>query len=83
MLSYLTLHIVETPGAYTALQQLSYVAVVFLLAPFSSSWHLTVPIRPYGSADPEFVLRSVLIRLLVPFAAANLKSSTATNGHGS
>src|SRR5579872_119737 len=35
MLSYLTLHIVETPGRYNALQQLSYAAVVFLLAPFS------------------------------------------------
>jgi DMSO/TMAO reductase YedYZ molybdopterin-dependent catalytic subunit/thiosulfate reductase cytochrome b subunit len=35
MLSYLTLHIVETPGTYNALQQLSYAAVVFLLAPFS------------------------------------------------
>jgi len=27
MLSYLTLHIVETPGTYNALQQLSYAAV--------------------------------------------------------
>ena len=35
LLSYLTLHIVETPGSYNALQQLSYAAVVFLLAPFS------------------------------------------------
>jgi methionine sulfoxide reductase catalytic subunit len=35
LLSYLTLHIVETPEAYNALQQLSYAAVVFLLAPFS------------------------------------------------
>ena len=35
MLSYLSLHIVETPGTYNALQQLSYAAVVFLLAPFS------------------------------------------------
>src|SRR5450756_1830721 len=35
MLSYLTLHIVETPGGYNALQQLSYAAVIFLLAPFS------------------------------------------------
>jgi methionine sulfoxide reductase catalytic subunit len=35
MLSYLTFHIVETPGTYNALQQLSYAAVVFLLAPFS------------------------------------------------
>ncbi len=35
MLSYLTFHIVETPGRYNALQQLSYAAVIFLLAPFS------------------------------------------------
>jgi len=35
MLSYLSFHIVETPGAYNALQQLSYAAVIFLLAPFS------------------------------------------------
>src|ERR1022692_3750694 len=35
MLDYLTLHVVVTPGAYNALQQLSYAAVVFLLAPFS------------------------------------------------
>jgi hypothetical protein len=35
MLRYLSLHVVETPGAYNALQQLSYAAVVFLLAPFS------------------------------------------------
>jgi len=35
MLGYLTLHIVETPGAYNALQQISYAGVVFLLAPFS------------------------------------------------
>jgi methionine sulfoxide reductase catalytic subunit len=35
MLSYMTLHIVETPGTYNALQQLSYAAVVFLLAPIS------------------------------------------------
>lgn len=35
LLSYLSFHVVETPGAYNALQQLSYAAVVFLLAPFS------------------------------------------------
>ena len=35
LLSYLSFHIVKTPGAYNALQQLSYAAVVFLLAPFS------------------------------------------------
>jgi len=35
MLSYLSFHVVETPGAYNALQQLSYAAVIFLLAPFS------------------------------------------------
>jgi thiosulfate reductase cytochrome b subunit len=35
MLGYLTLHIVEAPGRYNALQQLSYAAVIFLLAPFS------------------------------------------------
>src|SRR5579863_379436 len=35
MLSYLSFHVVETPGSYNALQQLSYAAVVFLLAPFS------------------------------------------------
>jgi methionine sulfoxide reductase catalytic subunit len=35
MLSYLSLHIVETPGAYNPLQQLTYAAIVFLLAPFS------------------------------------------------
>jgi methionine sulfoxide reductase catalytic subunit len=34
-LSYLTFHLVEAPGTYNALQQLSYAAVVFLLAPFS------------------------------------------------
>src|ERR1019366_8048594 len=35
MLSYLSFHVVETPGAYNALQRLSYAAVIFLLAPFS------------------------------------------------
>jgi DMSO/TMAO reductase YedYZ molybdopterin-dependent catalytic subunit/thiosulfate reductase cytochrome b subunit len=35
LLSYLTLHLVEAPGTYNALQQLTYAAVVFLLAPFS------------------------------------------------
>ena len=35
MLSYLTLHIVKTPGTYNALQQLCYAAVIFVLAPFS------------------------------------------------
>ena len=35
LLRYLSLHVVETPGAYNALQQLSYAAVIFLLAPFS------------------------------------------------
>ena len=35
MLSYLSLHLVETRGGYNALQQLSYAAVIFLLAPFS------------------------------------------------
>src|SRR6202049_3510927 len=35
MLCYLSLHIVDTPGAYNALQQLSYAAVIFVLAPFS------------------------------------------------
>jgi methionine sulfoxide reductase catalytic subunit len=35
MLSYLTLRIVEAPGTYNALQQLSYAAVIFFLAPFS------------------------------------------------
>jgi sulfoxide reductase catalytic subunit YedY len=33
--SYLSFHIVRTPGGYNALQQLSYAAVVFLLAPLS------------------------------------------------
>jgi methionine sulfoxide reductase catalytic subunit len=32
---YVSFHLVETPGGYNALQQLSYAAVVFLLAPFS------------------------------------------------
>jgi len=35
LLSYLSFHIVETPGAYNALQRLIYAAVIFLLAPFS------------------------------------------------
>jgi DMSO/TMAO reductase YedYZ molybdopterin-dependent catalytic subunit/thiosulfate reductase cytochrome b subunit len=35
LVSYLTFHIVETPGGYNALQQLSYGAVVFVLAPIS------------------------------------------------
>ena len=35
LLSYLSFHVVETPGAYNALQQLSYAAIIFLLAPFS------------------------------------------------
>jgi hypothetical protein len=35
LLRYLNFHVVETPGAYNALQQLSYAAVIFLLAPFS------------------------------------------------
>src|SRR5450755_5155436 len=35
MLSYLSFHVVETPGGYNALQQLSYAAIIFLLAPFS------------------------------------------------
>src|ERR1700693_4156721 len=35
LLSYLTFHIVETPGTYNALQQLTYAAVIFLLAPLS------------------------------------------------
>jgi DMSO/TMAO reductase YedYZ molybdopterin-dependent catalytic subunit len=34
-LSYLSFHVVETPGAYNALQQLSYGSIIFLLAPFS------------------------------------------------
>jgi len=33
--SYLSFHLVETPGGYNALQQLSYAAVIFMLAPFS------------------------------------------------
>jgi methionine sulfoxide reductase catalytic subunit len=32
---YLSFHVVETPGAYNALQQLTYAAVIFLLAPLS------------------------------------------------
>src|SRR5450755_799814 len=35
MRSYLSFHVVETPGGYNALQQLTYAAVIFLLAPFS------------------------------------------------
>src|ERR1019366_9049884 len=35
MLSYLSFHVVKTPGGYNALQQLTYAAVIFLLAPFS------------------------------------------------
>ena len=35
LLSYLSLHMVETPGGYNPLQQLTYAAVVFLLAPLS------------------------------------------------
>jgi DMSO/TMAO reductase YedYZ molybdopterin-dependent catalytic subunit/thiosulfate reductase cytochrome b subunit len=35
LLSYATLQVVETPGAYNPLQQLSYAGVVFLLAPLS------------------------------------------------
>jgi len=33
--NYLTFHIVETPGAYNALQKLTYAAVIFLIAPLS------------------------------------------------
>lgn len=32
---YLSFHLVNTPGAYNPLQQLTYAAVVFLLAPLS------------------------------------------------
>ena len=35
LLNYLSFHIVETPGTYNSLQQLTYAAVVFLLAPLS------------------------------------------------
>jgi thiosulfate reductase cytochrome b subunit len=35
LLRYATLHIVDTPGSYNPLQQLSYAGVVFLLAPLS------------------------------------------------
>ncbi len=35
LLSYLSFHIVETPGTYNPLQQLTYAVVVFLLAPLS------------------------------------------------
>ena len=35
MWNYLTFHIVETPGTYNALQQLTYASVIFFLAPFS------------------------------------------------
>ncbi len=35
LFSYLTFHIVETPGTYNALQQLTYATVIFLLAPLS------------------------------------------------
>jgi sulfoxide reductase catalytic subunit YedY len=35
LLSYLSFHLVTTPGAYNPLQQLTYAAVVFLLAPIS------------------------------------------------
>ena len=35
MWNYLTFRIVETPGTYNALQQLSYATVIFVLAPFS------------------------------------------------
>ncbi|MGH9864402.1 MAG: cytochrome b/b6 domain-containing protein, partial [Candidatus Acidiferrales bacterium] len=35
LVEYMKFHMVETPGAYNPLQQLSYAAVVFLLAPFS------------------------------------------------
>ncbi len=35
LLSYLSFHVVEAPGAYNALQQLTYAAVIFCLAPFS------------------------------------------------
>lgn len=33
--SYVGFHLVETPGGYNALQQLSYAVVIFMLAPFS------------------------------------------------
>jgi methionine sulfoxide reductase catalytic subunit len=35
LLDYLHFHILEMPGGYNALQQLTYAAVIFLLAPFS------------------------------------------------
>jgi sulfoxide reductase catalytic subunit YedY len=35
LLTYLSFHIVKTPGTYNALQQVTYAAVVFLLAPLS------------------------------------------------
>jgi DMSO/TMAO reductase YedYZ molybdopterin-dependent catalytic subunit/thiosulfate reductase cytochrome b subunit len=35
LLSYLSFQVVEIPGGYNALQQLSYAAVIFLLAPLS------------------------------------------------
>jgi methionine sulfoxide reductase catalytic subunit len=68
LLGYLTLHIVEAPGRYNGLQQLSYAAVVFLLAPFSIAtgiamspavaarfpWYIKDISRTAGRAEPAF-----------------------------
>ncbi len=40
--SYATLHLVETPGGYNALQQLAYFAVVFLVAPLTTATGLAM-----------------------------------------
>lgn len=42
LLRYATLHVVETPGAYNPLEQLSYAGVVFLLAPLSTATGLAM-----------------------------------------
>jgi methionine sulfoxide reductase catalytic subunit len=89
LLDYLSFHLVNTPGAYNPLQQLTYAAVVFLLAPLSIA--TGVAMSPALSARfPWYIrmfhgrqgARSIHLLCLCGFAAFFLGHVTLVILHG-
>ena len=55
LLRYATLHVVETPGAYNPLEQLTYAGIIFLVAPLSIATGIAM--SPAVAARFPFYLR--------------------------
>ena len=86
---YLSFQLVETPGGYNALQQLSYAAVIFLLAPFSIATGLAMS-PAVAARFPQYIklfhgrqgARSLHFLALCAFAAFFIGHVTIVALHG-